>query len=127
MSSSEGGNTMKPPLGLGVLAACLLGCGNRPVPPPAASNVCVVQCQQTDALCLQGTGAPAQAYADSSAALVGGLIQLAISQSGKSRCSEALEACYTTCGQTITAQQATAMEACAQLRCPNGKPGLWTG
>jgi hypothetical protein len=98
-----------------------------PVPPPAADNAYVQQCQQTHALCLQGTSAPAQAYGDSSAALVGGLIQLAISQSGKSRCAQALESCYATCGQPISTQQATAADACAQLRCPDGHPGLWLG
>jgi hypothetical protein len=118
---------VKPLWDLALLAVFFLACGRMPVPPPAANNACVAQCQQTHALCLQGTGAPAQAYGDSSAALVGGLIQLAISQSGRSRCSQVLESCYGTCGQAITAQQATAADACSQLRCPNGNPGLWMG
>src|SRR5262245_59647083 len=46
----------------------------RHLPP---TNACVVQCQQTHALCVQGTTAPAMGYGTGSAALVGGMMQLA--------------------------------------------------
>jgi len=112
-----------------LLAAGLAACGRVPVPAPpaAANNACVVQCQQTHAVCLQGTGAPAQGYGTSGAALVGGIINLAISQSSANRCTETLKSCYDTCGYGGSTSEAEVAAACQQLRCPDGTPGLWIG
>jgi hypothetical protein len=112
-----------------LLASGLVACGRVPVPvPPAAANTaCVSQCQQTHAVCLQGTGAPVQAYGDVGAALVGGIIDLAISRSATNRCTETLKSCYDTCGYGGGTQEANVAAACQQLRCPDGSPGLWIG
>jgi hypothetical protein len=117
------------PVVLVVAGSLLAGCSARvPVPPPGANSGCVQQCQQNHAVCLQGTSAaPAGAYGNADAALVGGLLQFAISQSGRSHCAEALQSCYAGCGQTMTQAQASLADYCQQLRCPDGGPGLWVG
>jgi hypothetical protein len=38
-----------------------------------------------------------------------------------------LEVCYPSCAGGATQQQAVLATLCAQLRCPNGAPGLWLG
>lgn len=97
------------------------------MPPPAADSACVQTCQQNHTACLGTTTPPAAAYGEQGAALIGGMIQLAISQSGRSRCAEVLQSCYATCGQPISQQQANLADVCHQLRCEDGTPGLWLG
>jgi hypothetical protein len=113
---------------LSLVASVIVGCARSvPAPPPAADSGCIQTCQQTHALCLQGTNTPSHAYGEPGAALIGGLIQYAVAQSGRSRCAETLQGCYASCGTTVTTQEATLVNLCARHRCADGKPGLWIG
>jgi hypothetical protein len=88
---------------------------------------CVQKCQESHAVCIQSSNVGSGGYGNADAALIGGLISMAMASSARSRCAEVLKDCYGTCGQTITQTQANLADVCANIRCPDGGPGLWIG
>lgn len=115
-----------------VLMAAIAGaCGRSvPLPPPAADGRCIQQCQANHAVCLQAANPGAGGYGDARAALVGGLISMAVASSARGQCSDVLKDCYATCGQPMTPQEQqerAVAELCYQLRCADGRAGGWIG
>lgn len=127
------GRSSVPPFtpSLAIVLALSIGCGARVAPPPPlADSECVQRCQAVHAVCIQSTNVGRGAYGDGRAALVGGLISLAMASSARNHCADVLRDCYATCGQTVSPeeqQQRALAELCNQLECSPGSAGGWIG
>jgi hypothetical protein len=116
-----------------LVAVLVLGvaCGGHvPVPAPGANGNCVQQRQASHAVCIQSSNVGSGGYGNGDAALVGGLMSMAIASSARGQCADVPRDCYGTCGQAITTQQQQQQaldDLCRQLRCADGQPGGWLG